>query len=54
MGIGITRQRLALVNGNEAGENGLLIEDLYDENGRSAGTKVTLRIRMGEAVDRVI
>ena len=53
MGIGITRQRLALVNGNQAGENGLLIEDLYDGTGRPAGTRVILRIRVREAIDRV-
>jgi ligand-binding sensor domain-containing protein len=48
MGMGITRQRLALINGNEAKENSLVIEDLYDQQGKPAGTKVVLRIRVRE------
>ena len=49
MGIGITRQRLALINGNETEANNLVIEDLFDEQGKAAGTRVVLRIRVREA-----
>jgi streptogramin lyase len=44
MGIQITRQRLALVNG-EGGRSGFEIEDLYDEGGNAAGTMVIFRVR---------
>jgi LytS/YehU family sensor histidine kinase len=49
MGIGITRQRMALINGNETVANSLVIEDLYDEHGKAAGTRVVLRIKVREA-----
>ena len=45
MGIQITRQRLALVNGEEGDQGNFAIEDLYDEVGNAAGTRVVLRIR---------
>jgi len=46
MGIQITRQRLALINGNAGlAENDFAIEDLFDESGHPAGTKVLLRIK---------
>jgi len=46
MGIQITRQRLALINGNAGmDENDFVIEDLFDGEGHSAGTKVSLRIK---------
>jgi ligand-binding sensor domain-containing protein len=44
MGIQITGQRLALVNG-EGGRCGFEIKDLYDEGGNAAGTRVVLRVR---------
>ncbi|MDP4258534.1 MAG: two-component regulator propeller domain-containing protein [Bacteroidota bacterium] len=47
MGIGITRQRLGLINGmGEDGEN-FRIDDLY-VNGMPAGTRVTLKVRIRE------
>lgn len=49
MGIQITRQRLALMNGNPGIEgNDFVIEDLIDDVGNSAGTKVSLRIKYKE------
>jgi len=54
MGIQITRQRLALVNGSTGvAENDFTIEDLFDEAGTPAGTKVILRIRYKETDDGV-
>jgi hypothetical protein len=50
MGIKITRDRLALINGN-AGENEVVsfkIEDITDRFGQVAGTKVDLNIRYQE------
>jgi ligand-binding sensor domain-containing protein len=44
MGIDITQQRLNLVNGRTDTGDGLEIEDLYDEQGAPAGTRVTIRI----------
>ena len=46
MGIQITRERLALINGNSGNERSeFAIHDLYDETGHAAGTKVILRVR---------
>jgi hypothetical protein len=48
MGIQITRDRLALINGNGNGgveRSDFVIQDLYDEAGLAAGTKVILRVR---------
>ena len=45
MGIQITRQRLSLINGNaEIAGNDFVIEDLFDDIGHAAGTKVILRL----------
>jgi tetratricopeptide (TPR) repeat protein len=46
-GIRITRERLALINGNTEDEKvALVIEDLYDSAGKASGTKVSLRIKL--------
>lgn len=55
MGIQITRQRLALVNGNAGpAENDFIIEDLFDDVGHPAGTKVLLRIKYKEINDKIV
>ena len=48
MGMEITKQRLALINSDD--RDCLAIEDLYDESGNGAGTKVILKIRVREVV----
>ncbi len=46
MGIQITRDRLALINGNLEDEKvAFKIEDMFDANGRPSGTKVSLKIK---------
>jgi ligand-binding sensor domain-containing protein len=46
MGIQITRDRLALINGDSGTERSdFVIHDLYDEVGQAAGTKVILSVR---------
>jgi tetratricopeptide (TPR) repeat protein len=46
MGIQITRERLALINGELNDEKVVFdIEDMYDKTGKASGTKVNLRIR---------
>jgi sensor histidine kinase YesM len=46
MGIQITRERLALINGNLEDEKvAFKIEDMFDANGRPSGTKVSLKIK---------
>lgn len=51
MGIGITKQRLALINGGmEDDEENFHIEDLYVD-GTPAGTRVDLKIRIREPVE---
>ena len=47
LGLQITKDRLALINGHSAEENFLSIEDLCDEKG-AAGTRVSLRVRIRE------
>jgi ligand-binding sensor domain-containing protein len=55
MGIEITRQRLALINGKEGVlGNDFVIEDLYDPTGHAAGTKVILKIRYMEMTGEVV
>ena len=44
MGLQITRQRLALLNQNKSVQTFYTIEDLFDESGNVAGTKVILKI----------
>jgi len=46
MGIQITKERLALINGNLMEEKvSFDIEDLFDGNGKASGTQVMLKIR---------
>lgn len=46
LGIQITRERLAHINGNMDNEKvSFRIEDLFDEQGQPAGTRVSLKIR---------
>ena len=55
MGIQITRQRLSLINGNaEIAGNDFVIEDLFDDFGHAAGTKVILRLMYKEINDEII
>jgi LytS/YehU family sensor histidine kinase len=55
LGIQITRQRLSLINGNaEIAGNDFLIEDLFDDYGQPAGTKVILRLMYKEVNDEII
>jgi tetratricopeptide (TPR) repeat protein len=50
LGIRITRERLALINGNAEDEKVVFaIEDLFDNNGDAAGTKVSLKIKLQQA-----
>lgn len=44
MGIDITEQRLSLLNGSEGNGHSFAIEDLYNEKGSPAGTRVTIHI----------
>jgi tetratricopeptide (TPR) repeat protein len=46
MGLQITAERLTLLTGNGSPGHFFDIEDLYDEEGRPAGTKVVLKIRV--------
>ncbi len=47
LGIRITRERLALINGTTDNEKvSFAIEDLYDFEGEPSGTKVSLRIKL--------
>jgi len=45
MGIKLTRERVALFNGEKNGNNSYEIEDLIDENGQPAGTRVFIRLK---------
>jgi hypothetical protein len=55
MGIQITRQRLSLINGTaEIAGNDFIIEDLFDDFGHAAGTKVILRLMFKEMNDEII
>jgi tetratricopeptide (TPR) repeat protein len=44
MGLQITKERLAIMEEHQSKESPVEIEDMYDENGKAAGTKVTIRI----------
>jgi len=46
MGLKITKERLDLVNGNDRKHTYFEVEDLFDEDGKAAGTSVILRIRI--------
>jgi tetratricopeptide (TPR) repeat protein len=51
MGLKITRERLALFNGVKDHPNVLEIEDLFDNEGHAAGTKVLLTIKVKRNID---
>ena len=44
MGLQITKERLAIMGEPQTNESPVKIEDLYDDKGDAAGTKVTIRI----------
>jgi hypothetical protein len=48
MGLQITAERLSLLTGTGAPGHFFNIEDLYDEEGRPAGTRVVLKIRIND------
>ena len=54
MGLKITTERLALFNREKAVHTFYEIEDLKDENGNPAGTKVVIKISFKEAVEETI
>ena len=58
MGLQITAERMALLTGADESRPFFLIEDLYDERGEPAGTRVTLIVRVnyptGEPAEPVI
>jgi LytS/YehU family sensor histidine kinase len=51
MGLQITAERLALMTGKDGSGHSFTIEDLYDGEGRPAGTRVILTIRVSLAVE---
>ena len=48
LGLQITKERLALLNGNTNEKTFFQVEDLYDNNGNAIGTRVILKIRLPE------
>jgi Histidine kinase len=54
MGLKITTDRLALLNKEKGVNTSYKIEDLYDEEGQAAGTKVELMISFKEAVEEQV
>jgi len=53
MGLKITRERLALLNREKGVNTFYEIEDLLDENGNAAGTRVNLKISYKESVEEL-
>ena len=54
LGLKITRERLALLNGEKGITTSYEISDIQDEEGNVAGTRVDLRIRYKESAENVI
>jgi sensor histidine kinase YesM len=54
MGLGITRERLALFSEENNAEADFEIEDVVDEIGRGTGTRVVLKIVYKEFVEELI
>ena len=54
LGLKITRERLALLNGEKGITTSYEISDIQDEEGNVAGTRVDLRIRYKDSVENVI
>ena len=50
LGLEITKNRLSLINGYLTEENFFKVEDLHDEDGSAAGTRVTLKIKLNEPI----
>jgi hypothetical protein len=50
----ITEQRLALLNHDKGIHTLYEIEDIKDENGNAAGTKVVLRIAYKESIEEYV
>ena len=53
MGLKITKERLSLLNQGTTGGTFYEIEDIRNEHGNIAGTKVQLKIRYKENVEEV-
>lgn len=51
LGLQITKERLSLINSYADEETFFEIQDLYDESGNAAGTKVLLKIKYSETTD---
>jgi hypothetical protein len=54
LGLQITRERLALLNQKEDLHSFYEIEDMMDENGEAAGTKVVIKIKYKEPVEKLV
>src|ERR1043166_2625317 len=54
LGLKITKERLSLLNQGKTGGTFYEIEDILDENGEVAGTKVSLKIRYKESVEELV
>jgi hypothetical protein len=54
MGLKITTERLALVNMEKGVNTFYEIEDILDEHGNVAGTKVNLKISYKESVEEMV
>ena len=54
MGLKITTERLALLNREKGLHTFYEIEDLKDENGNAAGTKVSLKISFKESIAEIV
>ena len=54
LGLQITAKRLALLNGENSSDTFYEIEDLLDENGNAAGTKVNLKISYKESLEEIV
>ncbi|MFI5188258.1 MAG: histidine kinase, partial [Chitinophagales bacterium] len=54
LGLQITAKRLALLNGENSSGTFYKIEDLLDENGNTAGTKVNLKISYKESLEEIV
>jgi len=54
LGLQITAKRLSLLNDENFSGTFYEIEDLSDEDGNAAGTKVTLKICYKELVEEIV
>jgi len=51
MGLEITAERLALMTGKDGSGHSFAIQDLYDEDGKPAGTRVILTVRISHHIE---